>query len=133
MTAFPTILRRTEVIETQVFEISPLETALEDVNKKTSELNNLQRRYKTLELESVQRKKGEAPDTTPLSMTLNSAVDTGLAGWIPLYRRAFFDPAYVAANSDKIDMIDDLRQAIDEQVKASKSRQCLDLRLLKVH
>lgn len=88
-----------------------------DVKAKTVELAALERRYRPLASDGLANAE---MDTNPLSMALNGAVDTGLAGGIPLYRRAFFDSAFVTANADKIEMIDDLRKAIDEQVKTSK-------------
>lgn len=126
--AFPTILRRTEVIETRVTELSPIENALDDVHSKTSELDVLFKRYlsvsQTLDPSSSGMARGESSDrinTNPLSMALNGAVDTGLAGGIPLYRKAFFDPGFIAANPDKLHLVDGLRSAIDDQVRASKS------------
>ena len=118
--AFPTILRRTEILEVQVVEISPLQSALEDVKGKTVELETLERRYRPLAGEGISSANTLQLDTNPLSMALNSAVDTGLAGGIPLYRRAFFDSAFVTANADNLDMIDELRRAIDEQVRTSE-------------
>lgn len=118
--AFPTILKRTEVLEVQVIEVSPLENALVDVKGKTIELAGLERRYHQCAADVNSRDYTTVPDTNPLSMALNNAVDTGLAGGIPLYRRAFFDSAFIAANTDKIDLVEDLRSAIDEQVRISE-------------
>lgn len=113
-------MKRTEVLEIQTLEISPLQSALADVKTKTAELSGLKQRYEYLTSESETINHALLTDTNPLSMALNSAVDTGLAGGIPLYRRAFFDSGFVAANTDKIDLIEELRSGIDEQVRTSK-------------
>lgn len=91
-----------------------------NVKSKTAELSSLIRRYEGLTLVNATRDH-VLTDTNPLSMALNSAVDTGLAGGIPLYRRAFFDSSFVAANTDKIGLIEGLRSAIDDQVRTSKA------------
>lgn len=46
--AFPTVLKRTEVVETRYLEISPVEKALKDVEKNATELQSLVRKYSTL-------------------------------------------------------------------------------------
>lgn len=118
--AFPTILKRTEVLDVQVIEVSPLESALNDVKAKTAELDSHYRRYQPLATEAINGDHGSQMDTNPLSMALNNAVDTGISGGIPLYRRAFFDSSFIAANTDKLDMVEELRLAVDEQVRLSK-------------
>lgn len=105
----------------QVADISPLENALAEVKSKTHELETLEKRYRPLVSSGTTGHDGLQTDTSALSMALNSAVDTGLAGGIPLYRRAFFDSAFVTANADKTDMLDELRSAIDNQVRTSTS------------
>lgn len=105
----------------QIHELSPLENALNDVKTKTEELASLERRYQHLFVEVGDiRDYSASMDTNPLSMALNNAVDTGLAGGIPLYRRAFFESSFIAANTDKFDLVEELRLAIDEQVRTSE-------------
>ena len=60
-------------------------------------------------------------NTNPLSMALNSVTDAGTAAGVPLYRKAFFDAAFVAMNSDKLYMIEGLRSAIDDQARSGNS------------
>lgn len=105
----------------QVADISPLENALAEVQSKTLELETLEKRYRQLVSSGTTGRNGLQADTSALSMALNSAVDTGLAGGIPLYRRAFFDSAFVTANADKTDTLNELRIAIDDQVRTSTS------------
>jgi hypothetical protein len=52
-------------------------------------------------------------------MALNAAVDTGNKG-IPLFKQAFFEHSYITANPDKLNLIEDLRTAIDEQILTSE-------------
>ncbi|PWN49826.1 hypothetical protein IE53DRAFT_316947 [Violaceomyces palustris] len=108
--AFPTVLRRSEVAEIQVVEISPLENALNDVQAKQEELSTLEKKYSALG-----RVGGAKINTNRLSMALNGAVDAPVNGGIPLYKRAFFSPKYVSSNPDKEPLIHRLRDAIDEQ------------------
>ena len=53
-------------------------------------------------------------------MALNGAVDAGPTGGVPLYRKAFFDSAFIAANADKLYMVEGLRSAIDDQARTSE-------------
>lgn len=79
--AFPTVLRRSEVAEVHVVEISPLENAINDIEAKTAELTTLEKKYS--------RAKSRGTNTNRLAMALNGAVDAPVNGGIPLYRRAF--------------------------------------------
>ena len=107
---FPTVLKRSEVIDIQTVEISPIESALIDVEQKTKELNSLKVKYSAL------AKTGQPVSTNALSMTLNNAVDAPANGGISLYREAFLSPEYVAQNPDRGELIMRLREAIDDQV-----------------
>jgi dedicator of cytokinesis protein 3 len=109
--AFPTVLRRSEIAEVYVVEISPLEKALEDVTAKTSELETLEKKYLSIRKVSTGK-----INTNRLSMALNGAVDAPTEGGIPLYKSTFFAPEYAAAHADQQAAIDELRQAIDAQV-----------------
>lgn len=77
--AFPTVLRRSEVAEVQVVEISPLENALNDVEAKREELETLEKKYTALGKVSTPNK----INTNRLSMALNGAVDAPVNGGIP--------------------------------------------------
>lgn len=109
--AFPTVLRRSEIAEVYVVEISPLEKAIEDVTAKTSELETLEKKYLSIRKVSTGK-----INTNRLSMALNGAVDAPTEGGIPLYKSTFFAPEYAAAHADQQAAIDELRQAIDAQV-----------------
>ncbi|CBQ70585.1 related to dedicator of cytokinesis protein 3 [Sporisorium reilianum SRZ2] len=108
--AFPTVLRRSEVAEVFVVEISPLEKALEDVRSKTAELETLEKKYSSIRKVSTGK-----INTNRLSMALNSAVDAPADDGVPMYKRTFFAPEYLATHEDQQQVVDELRQAIDVQ------------------
>lgn len=119
--AFPTILKRSEIVEITSVEVSPIERALEEVRSRNTDLDLLYRRYISAQQETM-TKDGTAfsrLNTTPLSMALNEAVDAGPSGGVALYKRAFFDPKYIAAHPDTLHHVEGLRSSIDEQVRTS--------------
>lgn len=83
------------------------------MEQRTKELNTLKVKYSALE------KTGQPVSTNALSMTLNSAVDAPANGGISLYRDAFLSPEYVEQNPDRAELIQRLREAIDDQVHTS--------------
>lgn len=107
--AFPTVLRRSDITEWEVVEISPVDHAYNEVEQKTRELDFLHLRYSAL------AKTTQVFSTNALSMTLNGAADPA-ADSIPGYREAFFNPAYVARHTDREEQVDRLRTAIDDHV-----------------
>lgn len=108
--AFPTVLRRSEVVAVEIVEISPLENALNEVEEKTKELAALNMKYQAL------AKTSQLVSTNALAMSLNSAVDAPLNSGIASYRQMFFGPDYIARNPERGELIDKLRVAIDDQV-----------------
>lgn len=110
--AFPTVLRRSEVVGLEVVEISPLENALNEVEQKTKELTSLHLKYQTL------AKTSQSVSTNALAMSLNSAVDAPVNTGIASYRQMFFNSDYVERNPEREEMVEKLRGAIDEQVRA---------------
>ncbi|KAF8840035.1 hypothetical protein BDN67DRAFT_969174 [Paxillus ammoniavirescens] len=116
--AFPTVLRRSDITEWEVVEISPVDHAYTEVEQKTRELDALHLRY------SVLAKTTQNLSTTALSMSLNVAVDPAADG-IPAYRDVFFHPSYISRHPDRVEQVDRLRTAIDDQVRVMDS--CLKL------
>ncbi|KAG2364374.1 hypothetical protein BDR07DRAFT_1401549 [Suillus spraguei] len=116
--AFPTVLRRSDITEWEVAEISPVENALHEVEQKSGELASFHLRYAAL------AKTAQVFSTNALSMSLNGAVDPPVDG-LPVYREIFFDPAYATKHPDRVEMIDRLRAAIDDLVRVTDS--CLKL------
>ncbi|CAJ0878034.1 21197_t:CDS:2 [Entrophospora sp. SA101] len=112
---FPTVLRRSEVIQVTVFEVSPIENAVTTMRSKNRELLILESKYRAF-LNS--NKVGTAKvNTNPLSMSLNGAVDAPVNGGVPMYKKAFFDPEFILTNPDKESLIRNLKESIDEQVE----------------
>lgn len=96
-------------------EISPIETALEEVQQRSRELEALNLRYSAL------AKTGQIVSTNPLAMSLNAAVDTPLETGVTSFRQSFLTGDYVTRYPDRAEQIEKLRVAIDEQVSLSLS------------
>ncbi|KAF8629268.1 hypothetical protein AX17_005847 [Amanita inopinata Kibby_2008] len=116
---FPTVLRRSEVLNTDIVEVSPLENALNEVEEKTKELTSLKIKYEAL------AKTTQPVSTNALAMSLNSAVDAPLNTGVASYRQIFFDPSYIARYPERAELVEKLRAAIDNQVRVIDS--CLKL------
>lgn len=99
--------------------MSPIEQAINDTQSKTTELESLYRRYLFSSQEAGRRDAANLT-TNPLSMQLNACVDTGQNAGVPLYRRAFFDADFIAANPERLQFLQRLRNLIDEHVRTSK-------------
>ncbi|KAJ3793565.1 hypothetical protein GGU11DRAFT_850156, partial [Lentinula aff. detonsa] len=117
--SFPTVLRRSQVVDLAVMDISPIENALSDVETKTKELSALNSRYQNI------AKTTQEVSTNALSMALNSAVDAPLNTGISAYRQMFFNADFATRYPDQIELVEKLRAAIDEQVRIIDS--CLRL------
>lgn len=108
--AFPTVLRRSEVVAIEIQEISPIDNALSEVEQKTKDLSALHVKYSGLS------KTAQVVSTNALAMTLNAAVDTPVNSGILAYRQEFFAPDYLAQNPDRAEAVDKLKKAIEDQV-----------------
>lgn len=108
--AFPTVLRRSEIVAVEVVEISPIERVLNDIEQRTKELVGFYARYSTAV------KTGQMMSTNPLTMALNTAVDAPQENGIPSFRH-FLTNEYIMRNPDKIQTIERLRIAVDEHVR----------------
>ncbi|KAJ3713330.1 cytoplasmic protein [Lentinula raphanica] len=109
--SFPTVLRRSLVVDLAVVDISPIENALSEVEAKTKELSALNFRYQNL------AKTTQEVSTNALAMALNSAVDAPTNTGVAAYRQLFFNSEFVARNPDQIELVEKLRTAVDEQVR----------------
>lgn len=107
---FPTVLRRSEIVDVQVIEISPVQSALQEVEASTRELAGLNLRFSAL------AKTQQSVPTNALAMSLNSAVDAPVASGIGAYRQAYLTPDYIARYPERAEEVRRLRDAIDEQV-----------------
>ncbi|KAG9316449.1 putative cytoplasmic protein [Chiua virens] len=114
--AFPTVLRRSDITEWEVVEISPVDHAHNEVEQKTRELDSLHLRYSAL------AKTAQIFSTNALSMTLNSAVDPPSES-IPAYREAFFNLSYITRHSDREEQVERLRTVIDDHRCSDSTKQ----------
>lgn len=107
---FPTVLRRSEVVHVQVHSISPVETALLEVEQRTRELAGLNQKYSSL------AKTAQHVSTNVLAMSLNAAVDAPLNSGVGAFRQVFLSDDYADRFQDRVEQVEKLRVAIDEQV-----------------
>ena len=110
--AFPTVLRRSEIIAVEVVEVSPIERVLSDLEQRTKELMGFYARY------SAAVKTGQLLSTNPLTMALNTAVDAPEENEVPSFRH-FLTNEYMMKNPDKIQTIERLRIAVDQHVRVN--------------
>lgn len=108
---FPTVLRRSEVIEIQPVMLSPIDSALAEVEEKTKQLSQLHVKFDILS------KIDAVSSTNALSMALNEVVDTGQNSGAPLYREVFLTTDYLQRHPSQEEGILKLRQAIDQLVR----------------
>jgi hypothetical protein len=94
-----------------MMEISPIERVLNEVEQRTKELVGLRAKY------SAAVKTGQLVSTNPLTMALNTAVDAPQENGVPSFRH-FLTNEYIMRNPDKIQIIERLRIAIDDHVRA---------------
>ncbi|CAO1638275.1 unnamed protein product [Parajaminaea phylloscopi] len=132
--AFPSVLRRSEVVEVHINQISPLENALNDVEGKTAELVGLERRYLALE-EVHQGASAKTPiNTNRLSMALNGAVDAPINGGIPRYKRLFLEQPGDDSESHQPDKKGELDAALRAKLKSAINQQAVTIsRCLLLH
>ncbi|KIK67093.1 hypothetical protein GYMLUDRAFT_37133 [Collybiopsis luxurians FD-317 M1] len=116
---FPTVLRRSLVVDLAALQISPIENALSDVEARTKELSILLLRYQNL------ARTAQEVSTNALSMALNAAVDAPMNTGISAYRHMFFSPEFASRNPEQVELVEKLRTAIDEQARTIES--CLKL------
>ncbi|KAI0633627.1 cytoplasmic protein [Trametes polyzona] len=116
---FPTVLRRSEVVHVQVDSISPVETALLEVEQRTRELAGLNMKYSSL------AKTAQHVSTNVLAMSLNAAVDAPLNSGVGAFRQVFLSEDYIDRFPERAEQVEKLRNAIDDQVRMIDS--CLRL------
>ena len=109
--SFPAVLRRSEVVQVEALDISPVENALLEMEQKNKELNSLYMRYSTL------AKAAQVVSTNPLSMALNGVVDTPAGGGVASFRTSYLTPDYVTSHPERSDSVNKLRAAVDSQVR----------------
>ncbi|KAJ7386091.1 Dedicator of cytokinesis protein 3 [Desmophyllum pertusum] len=106
----PGILRWFQITSSESVEISPLLNAVETVESKNKELNRIITNLLSDKTQSI----------NPLGMILNGIIDAAVMGGIAKYEEAFFGPEYLKKNPKDKQLIDQLKRAIDDQVKISE-------------
>ncbi|ORY03265.1 hypothetical protein K493DRAFT_297523 [Basidiobolus meristosporus CBS 931.73] len=117
---FPSLLRRAEVISTTTKEQSPVENAVAAMESKTKELSHLEKKYRVYVGTDTSK-----VNSNPLAMALNGAIDAAVNGGVSMYKRAFLTAEFIKQNPDKEDLVERLRQLIDEQTLVIQS--CLEI------
>lgn len=116
---FPTVLRRSEVIDVEIEVLSPVESALVDVEEKTKELSQMHLKFDILS------KIDAVSSTNALTMALNEIVDAPPGTGIALYRDDFLDTDYVQRMPSQEDNVHRLRSAVDQLVRLASHHQHL--------
>lgn len=109
---FPTIVRRSKIIHSQLIVVSPIENAVKAMENKNNELTSLEKKY-SVYLNQL----GTNININPFSMSLNGAVDAPVNGGVPLYKKAFLSKSYWDKNPEMRPWIQRLQDAIYQQVK----------------
>lgn len=108
---FPTIVRRSKIIHSQLIVVSPIENAVKAMENKNNELISLEKKYS-----AYLNHHGTHININPFSMSLNGAVDAPVNGGVPLYKKAFLSKAYWDKNPEMRPWIQRLQDAIYQQV-----------------
>ena len=105
-TQLPGILRWFPVTSSDVFELSPLENAIETMQNTYRELRTL-----------VQEHMSNSPTALkPLSLKLNGIIDAAVMGGTAMYERAFFSSEFRSANPEQRERLVMLENLLAEQI-----------------
>lgn len=112
---FPTIVRRSKIVNSTISVVSPIENAVTAMENKNMELISLEKKYSAY---IGRRSSGSTQNINinPFSMSLNGAVDAPVNGGVPLYKKAFLSKDYWDKNPDMRQWIHRLQAAIHQQV-----------------
>eukprot|EP01087_Luapelamoeba_hula_P009741 TRINITY_DN2543_c0_g2_i1.p1 TRINITY_DN2543_c0_g2~~TRINITY_DN2543_c0_g2_i1.p1 ORF type:complete len:2286 (-),score=503.70 TRINITY_DN2543_c0_g2_i1:137-6166(-) len=107
----PNIMRRSEVIDATVSEISPIQNAVNALAAKIRDLKDLFDQYDTPDAAA-------APygSINPLTMQLNGVIDAAVSGGIGKYQRAFLTPSFAHSNPDDVPLTFELKKLIIAQI-----------------
>ncbi|CCX33505.1 Similar to Dedicator of cytokinesis protein 5; acc. no. B2RY04 [Pyronema omphalodes CBS 100304] len=105
-TGFPAILKRSEVLDTVIVGVSPVERAIQEVLRRTQELIDLETKF------SDYKSPDKAMDMSPFSIALTSAVDANKS--VAHYR------ALLEEHETKEDLRDALRTVMADHVAVVK-------------
>jgi hypothetical protein len=104
---FPLITARSEIVNTETVEVTPIENAVDTIVTKNKELTSL----------SVEYGSGQHANTSPFTMVLSGTIDACVAGGVDMYKRAFLTPQYKDENPEHAKFIDDLKRLLEEQLE----------------
>jgi dedicator of cytokinesis protein 3 len=113
--SFPSVLRRSEIIEIRITEVSPIETALLDLATQSSVLVELEHRYRALGQTMTTEDERTRIRTGDLSMLLNSLVDVP-EGTGTIRYKAFLTTSYRLQNPEVAPLVEKLAVAMDDMV-----------------
>lgn len=101
--SFPNILRRSEIVSTQILRLSPLQTAIERTSRKTSEIALLDKRIRD----------GDGTGIPSLTEAIKSSVDPSVATSVAQYRQLLPEQTdFDDADSAEEPTIDPLQNAL---------------------
>ncbi|XP_051896734.1 dedicator of cytokinesis protein 5 isoform X1 [Pristis pectinata] len=103
---FPGILQWFEVKTATLEEISPLENAIETMERTNEKISNMVQQYAW----------DRSLPAHPLSMLLNGIVDAAVMGGFANYEKAFFSSKYMQEHPEDQEKIDTLKQLIALQI-----------------
>ncbi|PIK47492.1 hypothetical protein BSL78_15663 [Apostichopus japonicus] len=95
-----------EIIDSQVYERTPLEKSLEDIESKIEEVQNKHRRHRSHQEEPL----------PPLTQVLNGTVDAAVMGGISKIREYFLSDSYLVENPDDAHKVELLKELINRQL-----------------
>lgn len=103
---FPTITDRSEIIEVETKEVTPIENAVQTIRSKNVELSKLAEQYKD-----------STENASPFTMVLSGTIDAAVSGGVENYKKAFLDPDYLKQNPQHKIFIDELCDAFTYQLE----------------
>lgn len=102
----PGKLRSAEVIETTMFNMTPLELAIETMQQTNKDIRELVKEHS---------KDFQSP-INPLSIKIAGVIDAAVMGGLVKYEEAFLTPEYSLSNPDDSELVNDLKELIAAQI-----------------
>ena len=103
---FPVITDRSEIIQTEQKEVTPIENAVQTIKSKNVELSKLGEQYKDT-----------TGNASPFTMVLSGTIDAAVAGGVENYKKAFLDPNYLKENPEHSEFVKQLCDAFTNQLE----------------
>ncbi|OZJ06955.1 hypothetical protein BZG36_00047 [Bifiguratus adelaidae] len=122
---FPTVLRRSPVINTVAVELSPIQNAIIAIDNKTKELKRMEAKYRTILRTTLANNFSAHINVNPFTMALKSVVDAPLNGGVFMYRTAFLKETFIQQHPEYADDVVALKESLRSEVKVLA--ECLEL------